>query len=128
MDAFPEWLREVFAGLNERHFAGRLSQPFFALAELGGAAFYVPEIHMIQLAARTLGQDQQLVSDVILHQMVHYALDVSTGAAHHEHGDTFVALANQIGVSLRLPLVELGDEDVVTWPRSIRPEGYYRVP
>jgi hypothetical protein len=125
MDTIPEWIREVFAELNERHFHGRLRLPFFALAELNGSALYVPEIHMIKLTRSTLARDRKLVTDAVLHQMVHYALDVDTGAAHQEHGDTFVALANQIGVSLDLPRVEADSADVVIWPRSVRPPAYY---
>ncbi|MEO8902202.1 MAG: SprT-like domain-containing protein [Polyangiaceae bacterium] len=122
MTDVPSWLPDMFADLNARHFDGRLPLPPFAVLSLNGwFGFYAPKIHMISLHPRTLDQDRAFVADTLLHEMVHYALEVETGDHEQNHGPRFVEMANRIGNSLGLRQVQLGSDSVLEWPQSVRP-------
>jgi hypothetical protein len=125
MDHIPAWLDEVFDQLNRDHFQGALARPKFAVSKLGGRfANYAPTVHLIFIHPRTPDQDRRFVGDTLLHELVHYALELRTGDHAQDHGPAFVDLANVIGARIRLPAVRLGSDAVLEWPQSVRPEGY----
>lgn len=122
MDKIPGWLNEVFDEMNAKHFGGALPRPTFSVNKLGGRyANYAPRVRIIFLHPRTLDQDRKFVADTLLHELVHYALELRTGDHAQDHGAAFVALANEIGASLGLPAVTIGSDAVVEWPQSLRP-------
>lgn len=121
----PAWLNELFDDLNRQHFAGEIPKPKFAVNKLGGQfANYAPIAHLIFFHPRTLEQDRKFVADTLLHELLHYVLELRTGDHAPDHGPAFVALANEIGAKLGLPEVSLGSNAVLEWPQSVRPPDY----
>lgn len=125
VDTIPPWIEEIFEELNSRHFGGDLKCPRFGVSSLGDHfASYAPGVHLIFLHPRTLDQSRRFIADTLLHELVHYALEVRTGRHEKDHGPAFVALANEIGCSLGLPPVSIGTDAVLEWPQSVRPKDY----
>lgn len=115
-----------FDEVNAQHFGGTLPRPKkFLQMDFGGTfAFYMPKVHIIGFHPRTLQQEDRWLSDSLLHEMVHYALELRTGDHHQHHGQAFVDLANELGAPLGLPSVNA--TTVIDWPQSVRPKGYAR--
>ncbi|RYZ18021.1 MAG: hypothetical protein EOO70_00135 [Myxococcaceae bacterium] len=125
LDKIPKWLDQIFNDLNNKHFGGSLQRPDFSVSSMGGHfAFYAPVVRMIFFHPRTLDQTREFITDTLLHELVHYALEVRTGDHSQDHGPAFVQLANEIGAALRLPAVQQGTDAVITWPQSVRPKDY----
>ena len=126
MDTIPPWMPEEFALLNARHFGGALPEPgdFLVNNWAGQFAVYAPQVHLFFFHQRTLDQDRKWISDTLLHEMLHYALELESGDHEQHHGTRFVNLANKIGASLGLPSLAIGDDRVLEWPQSVRPAGY----
>jgi predicted SprT family Zn-dependent metalloprotease len=114
----------IFDALNARHFGGVLPRPKrFLQMNFGGCfAFYMPKVQILGLHPRTLEQDEKFIADSLLHELVHYALELRTGDHDQHHGEAFIALANEIGASLGLPAV--ASTTVTEWPQSLRPAEY----
>jgi predicted SprT family Zn-dependent metalloprotease len=118
-------MNELFNELNVAHFNGTLAPPKFFINKLGGQyASYAPIARIIFFHPRTLDQDRKYVSDSLLHELLHYALEIRTGDHAQDHGSHFVNLANEIGARLGLPMVQLGTDAVLEWPQSVRPKDY----
>jgi predicted SprT family Zn-dependent metalloprotease len=115
---------ELFDELNREHFDGGLQRPKFAVDKLGHYAFYAPHVEIIFMHPRTLDQERKFVADTLLHELLHYALEVRTEDHAQDHGAAFVGLANEIGARLGLPAVQVGTDAVVEWPQSVRPVAY----
>jgi hypothetical protein len=126
MKTIPTWLPEEFELLNARHFDGKLPKPGDFLVNNWGGHFavYAPVVRLFFFHERTLDQDRSFVSDTLLHEMLHCALEVDSGDHEQHHGPRFVALANKIAATLGLPSLAVGDEKVLEWPQSVRPAGY----
>jgi SprT-like family len=125
VETIPDWLLDEFNALNARHFGGLLPRPRgFRVNDLGYKAFYVPEVRLFFFHRRTLDQDRKFISDTLLHEMIHCALELETGDHAQDHGQPFVDRANAIGATLGLRSVELGTDEVLDWPQSVRPPDY----
>jgi predicted SprT family Zn-dependent metalloprotease len=125
MNVVPASVGETFDELNSAHFGGALPRPKFVVNGLGGRfANYAPQVHLIFLHPRMLDQSRRFVADTLLHELVHYALELRTGDHDQGHGPAFVSLANEIGAKLGVPRVTLGTEAVLEWPQSVRPADY----
>jgi predicted SprT family Zn-dependent metalloprotease len=120
-------LVEVFNELNARHFASQLPTPRFMSAKLGKLhGMYLPIVKIISLPPKTLERGRDFYADTMLHELIHFALEVRTGDHAQHHGQAFVDLANTIGASLGLPTVRLGEDAVLYWPQSARGADYPR--
>jgi predicted SprT family Zn-dependent metalloprotease len=114
----------IFDSLNAAHFGGELPRPKFMQSALLAFGYYMSRVHIIALHPRTLQQDRKYIADTVLHELVHYALELRTGDHDKDHGKAFVDLANEIGASLGLPAVCEGNAAVLEWPQSVRPADY----
>jgi predicted SprT family Zn-dependent metalloprotease len=82
----------------------------------------MPKVQIIGFHPRTLAQDDKYIADSLLHELIHYVLELRTGDHDQHHGNAFMTLANEVGASLGLTAAT--SATVIEWPQSLRPADY----